>query len=129
MSGSGILTDFAAKGQWNQLYTNTHNQPIYAAVIRVFGQMQPGRPACPRQLTLKFPDTTYFFTPMSGAEPQFDFVLQGLRQVQCTGASVQGGRTKIRIAMYTWRDRRGDWMAKQVRKLWNEGCDVRIIYA
>lgn len=129
MSGSGNFTDFAAKGQWNQLYTNTNNQPIYAAVNRVFEQMKLDRPARPRQLTLKFPDTTYFFTPMSGAEPQFDFVLQGLRQVQCTGASVQGGRTKIRIAMYTWRDRRGDWMAKQVRKLWNEGCDVRIIYA
>ncbi|MFL6060131.1 MAG: phospholipase D-like domain-containing protein [Marmoricola sp.] len=129
MSGSGNFTDFAAKGQWNQLYTDTNNQAVYDSVNRVFISMKHDVPAKPRELALKFPTTTYFFTPMAAPEAVYDFVWQGLRQVQCTGTSIKGGRTKIRISMYTWRDRRGDWMAKQVRKLWNEGCDVRIIYA
>ncbi|MDQ6687669.1 MAG: phospholipase D family protein [Actinomycetota bacterium] len=38
-------------------------------------------------------------------------------------------RTLIRIGMYAWFENRGNWLARAVRKKWNEGCDVRIIYA
>ncbi|WP_183407646.1 phospholipase D-like domain-containing protein [Nocardioides marmoriginsengisoli] len=129
MSGSGNFTDFAAQGQWNQLYTTTNDKAVYDAVLKVFMQMKYDRPQRPRQLTLNFPNTTYFFTPLYTFAPKADFVYNALRGVTCKGATTPGGRTKIRIAMYVWRDNRGDWMARQVRKLWNEGCDVRIIYA
>lgn len=129
MSGSGNFTDFAAKGQWNQLYTNSNDKAIYDATMRVFQQMKYDRPASPRQLTIQFPRTTYFYTPLAGIGPQYDFIYRALERVSCKGASTNDGRTKIRISMYVWRDQRGDWMARQVRRLWNEGCDVRIIYA
>lgn len=129
MSGSGNLTDFAAKGQWNQLFTMTNNQAVYNGAMAVFQSMKRDLPAKPRELTLNFGTTTFFFTPFPAHKPQYDFIWNALRTVQCTPTAVSGGRTKIRIAMYTWRDRRGDWLAKQVRKLWNQGCDVRIIYA
>lgn len=38
-------------------------------------------------------------------------------------------RTVIRISMYAWFDRRGDYLAKEVRRKWNQGCDVKIIYS
>jgi phosphatidylserine/phosphatidylglycerophosphate/cardiolipin synthase-like enzyme len=129
MSGSGNFTDFAAKGQWNQLYTSSNDKAIYDAILRVFGQMKLDRPAKPRQLAIAFPTSTFYFTPLASYSSKYDFVYNALRGITCKGAATQSGRTKIRISMYVWRDKRGDWMARQVRKLWNEGCDVRIIYA
>jgi hypothetical protein len=38
-------------------------------------------------------------------------------------------RTVIRIAMYAWFDDRGDYLAREVRRKWNNGCDVKIEYA
>ncbi|MFL6159368.1 MAG: phospholipase D-like domain-containing protein [Marmoricola sp.] len=129
MSGSGNLTDFASKGQWNQQYTTTNNEAAYNAILNVFMQAKADRAVRPRQLTLTFPTTTYFFTPLSTRTTTSDFIYQALNKVQCTGAANSTGRTRVRISMYTWRDTRGDWMARQVRRLWNAGCDVRIIFA
>lgn len=133
MSGSGNLTDFAAKGQWNQQFTYTNDKNVYDTMQKVFAQYKLDRRRWPRLLQLDFPTstpkTTYWFTPLNAHKPQYDFMHQALSQVSCTGATQNGGRTKIRIAMYVWRDDRGDWMARKVRQLWNAGCDVRIIYA
>jgi hypothetical protein len=35
----------------------------------------------------------------------------------------------IRIAMYAWFDARGDYLAREVRRKWNHGCDVKVEYA
>ena len=130
MSGSGNMTDYAADHQWNQQYTTTNDKTIYDSIVnKVFLTSKLDQPDRPRQLTLVFPTTTYYFTPMTARTTQYDFVYQALRNVTCTGADTRTGRTRIRISMYTWRDDRGDWMARQVRRLWNQGCDIRIIYA
>jgi hypothetical protein len=38
-------------------------------------------------------------------------------------------RTVIRISMYAWFDARGDYLAREVRRKWNQGCDVKVLYA
>jgi phosphatidylserine/phosphatidylglycerophosphate/cardiolipin synthase-like enzyme len=129
MTGSGNMTDFAAQGQWNQIYTTTNNQAAYNAVLNEFMQAKHDEPVKPRTMTITLPTTTYWFTPLNADTTKADFIYQQLRQVNCTPASTSGKVTKIRIAMYTWRDDRGNWMAHQIRNLWNKGCDVRIIYA
>jgi hypothetical protein len=31
--------------------------------------------------------------------------------------------------MYAWYEQRGQWLAKRVRQLWNEGCQIQIVFA
>lgn len=130
MTGSGNMTDFAAQGQWNQMFTNTNNKPAYNALYNVFQQAKADRPANPQQLTINLPTTTFFFAPFATPTVKSDFMNAALNKVRCTGnTAFANGRTRIRIAMYTWRDSRGTWLARTVRRLWDQGCDVRIIYA
>lgn len=129
MSGSGNMTDYAAQMQWNQQYTTVGNKPLYDAMLKIFAQAKYDKPAKPRLVQLKYPSTTFWMTPLNGNTSKADFMYQELKRVQCTGAATKNGRTRIRIAMYVWRDDRGDWMARRIRQLWNQGCDIRIIYA
>lgn len=129
MSGSGNMTDYAAQMQWNQQYTTTGNKPLYDAMQYVFYQAKRDVPASPRLVELTYPTTTFWMTPLNGNTSKSDFIYKALENVKCTGAATKSGRTIIRIAMYVWRDDRGDWMARRIRQLWNQGCDIRIIYA
>lgn len=129
MSGSGNMTDYAGQMQWNQLYTTTNNKAIYDDIYKIFLQAKRDVAATPRQVELVYPTTTYWFTPLRTRATTSDFTYKALQNIQCTGASTTSGRTSIRIAMYVWRDDRGDWMARKIRQLWNQGCDIRIIYA
>jgi hypothetical protein len=38
-------------------------------------------------------------------------------------------RTVIRISMYAWFDHRGDYLAREVRRKWNAGCSVKVVYS
>ncbi len=38
-------------------------------------------------------------------------------------------RTMIRIGMYAWFDDRGNYLAREVRRKWNEGCSVKVVYS
>jgi hypothetical protein len=31
--------------------------------------------------------------------------------------------------MYAWYQTRGQWLAKRVRQLWNQGCQIQIVFA
>ena len=115
--------------QWNQQYTTTGDKTIYNDIYNVFIQAKKDVPATPRQLEFNYPKTTYWFTPLTGRSTGYDFTYKALQNIQCTGAATKTGRTVIRISMYVWRDDRGDWMARRIRQLWNQGCDIRIIYA
>ena len=38
-------------------------------------------------------------------------------------------RTQIRIIQYAIYDTRGTWIAKRLQRLWNAGCNIKIIYS
>src|SRR5699024_1466784 len=52
-----------------------------------------------------------------------DPVLYALNRVNCSPG------TRIRVIQYAIYDTRGNAIAKKLRSLWNNGCDVRIIYS
>ena len=55
--------------------------------------------------------------------------MQMLNNVSCRGANnTASGRTKIRIAPDVIRQERGMRLARKLRKMWNNGCDIRIGY-
>ncbi|RNM14321.1 phospholipase D-like domain-containing protein [Nocardioides pocheonensis] len=129
ISGSANLTDFAVTNQWNQMNTVTGDQAVYAEAVRIFNEMAADRPA--PYVETHYPNLWTYYYPRGRATPANDFMLQALAPVRCTGAvnAGKGGRTIIKIAMYAWYQARGQWLAKRVRQLWNQGCQVQIVFA
>ncbi|WGY04472.1 phospholipase D-like domain-containing protein [Nocardioides sp. QY071] len=131
MQGSGNFTGAAAVQQFNDWTTITENQPLYDGWMTMWKQAKKDKPA--KVLRFTVPSTT---TPGSTITSMFaphkkkvDPALKVLNQVQCAGATnVPGGRTKVRIANAVWGDQRGVKVARKVRALANEGCDVRIVF-
>ena len=52
--------------------------------------------------------------------------IQSIQRTQCNNG---GNRTRIRIIQYSIYGDRGVYIAKKLRQLWNQGCDVKMIYA
>jgi len=134
MTGSANLTDFAVSNQWNQMNTVTGNKEVYDGALRVFTQMYldtPARPQYVEETYASYPGFRAFFYPRGAVSPANDFMLQALAPVRCRGAvnAGPGGRTIVKIAMYAWYQQRGTWLAKRVRQLWNQGCQVQIVFA
>jgi hypothetical protein len=131
MTGSANLTDFAVTNQWNQMNTVTENQPVYDEAVRIFTQMSQDTPARPQYVSNTWGDITSYYYPRGSATPANDFMMDALAPVRCTGATNAGrnGRTIIKIAMYAWYQQRGQWLAKRVRQLWNQGCQIQIVFA
>jgi hypothetical protein len=129
MTGSANLTDFAITNQWNQMSTVSNDYPVYAEGVRIFNEMVTDRPANPMYVETAFPSLTSYYYPTVGVSPSTDFMYQAFKKVRCRGATNTGnGRTIVKIAMYAWYQARGQWLAKQVRGLWQHGCRVQIIY-
>lgn len=129
ISGSANLTDFAVTNQWNQMNTVVGDQPVYDEAVRVFTQMSADQPA--PYVETHYPNLWTYYYPRGRATPANDFMMKALAPVRCTGAvnAGKGGRTIIKIAMYAWYEQRGQWLAKRVRQLWNQGCQIQIVFA
>ena len=55
-----------------------------------------------------------------------------LDQVKChgaTGGTGINGRTKIRVSMHAWNGDRGTYIARKLRHLFAEGCNVKVMWA
>jgi hypothetical protein len=129
MTGSANLTDFAVTNQWNQMNTVSNNYPVYAQGVQIFNEMVRDRIANPMYVSTAFPGVTSYYYPTTSVSTSTDFMYQALRRVHCRGASnTRDGRTIVKIAMYAWYQERGKWLAKQVRGLWQQGCQVQIVY-
>ncbi|GAA1534597.1 phospholipase D-like domain-containing protein [Nocardioides humi] len=131
MQGSGNFTGAAAVQQFNDWTTITENQPLYDGWMLMWKQAKKDKNVKPLRFTV--PSTT---TPGATITSMFaphrkkkDPALKVLNKVQCSGAAnTSNGRTKVRVANAVWGDQRGVKIAKKVRKLHNEGCDVRIVF-
>ena len=72
------------------------------------------------------------FFPRPRTSGRYDPVMRALGAVRCKGATAGGDRlhrTRIRIVQYALYNSRGVWIAKRLKRLWNQGCSIRIIYA
>ena len=128
MTGSANLTDFAVTNQWNQMNTVVNNQPVWDEAVRVFNEMAADRPA--PYVEGHYGDIWTYYYPHGRVIPANDFMMDALAPVRCTGAvnAAPGGRTIVKIAMYAWYQYRGQWLARRVRQLWDQGCRVQIVF-
>ena len=126
MSSSANLTGSAASNQYNDMYTITERKKPYNVSIKVFNEAAQDRPAPWRG----YKDGTImgWFTPNKGRP---DLPYQMLNAVKCHGARGAGirGRTAIRIAQDVFNGNRGAKIARRIKALHRNGCNVRIVYS
>lgn len=128
MQTSMNLTSMGYKGQWNQARV-FQSPAIYDHFMRVFREVRLNRPVLSSYRRYISPNVLDIFFPFRSATAATDPVMQALNQTRCTGSTGATSRTIVRVIQYAIYDSRGVWIAKKLRALWNEGCDVRIIYA
>ena len=135
MQGSANLTNAAASNQWNDLFTYVDNPGLYSFTNRVFNQMwgdqyvYPAWTGYPSSSAYSTSSYGLYFSPRIGGEK--DPLTAQLEQVQCLGAVNAGnsnGRTIIRAAPDVFRGTWGDEVARHLKRLWDNGCDVRVGY-
>lgn len=130
--GSANLTAAAAINQWNDLYTTAGRTKMYQFYVDVFNQMWQDKPVKNPYVTGTFGNIEVAFFPFRGKFATEDPVLGRLQQVKCTGATKKygnsRGRTIVRAAPDVLRGKRGMAIAQQLKTLYNQGCDVRLVY-
>lgn len=134
METSSNLTGAAATRQWNDMYTLVGHKYLFRFAKRIFEQAMKDK-------RVKHPWASYTtnkghyiaaFSPTTPRSRKHDRLLANLRKVKCRGANKgagnRNGRTIIRAAPDVMRGDRGMAVARQLRRLWDNGCDVKIGY-
>jgi len=131
MSSSANWGDAAANRQWNDMYTFVGDKQIYDFATKIFQEMWRDKPAKRPWQTFtkgKKSQVTAAFAPRGSKGRTNDPLAKTLQQVRCKGAQPAGGgnRTKIRVAPDVIRGEQGMKIARLLRKLWDQGCDVKV---
>ncbi|MDN4172736.1 phospholipase D-like domain-containing protein [Nocardioides sp. SOB77] len=131
MNGSFNATDLASSNQWNDVYVVRGKPKVYGAFRRTFTEMWRDKPVRKAYSRTRVGPVTAFFYPYAGPRAKrLDPALSELKAVRCRGArNTSSGRTKVRIAMTSWFGERGTRLAWRVRRMQNNGCDVKVVYA
>jgi phosphatidylserine/phosphatidylglycerophosphate/cardiolipin synthase-like enzyme len=127
MSASGNLTEVAANRQWDDLTTVVNQPKTYDNFVSIFDQASHDKVVKPAFHKFRDGDLRGWFFPRMG---QSDIVLNLLRPVRCQGAVRAGALhpTIIRIAQAVFNGKRGLAIAKRIRALHVQGCNIRIDY-
>ena len=128
MQGSANFTVASTTNQWNDIYTHVRNRAAFDFANRIFRQATNDRPLRNPYASKRFGGVKLLMFP-DNSRMSRDPVLRLLNQIRCKGATnTASGRTVIRIAPDVIRHERGMVLAKKVRRLWQNGCDVKIGY-
>jgi hypothetical protein len=126
MLGSANFTKASTANQWNDITTHVRSKAIWGFANKIFDQASHDRPVRPPFAARAFGNVRLMFFPKGGAP---DPVMRLLNQVKChDAANTRSHRTRLRIAPDVIRTGRGLALARKVRSLWNNGCDIRIGY-
>jgi len=132
MTGSTNLTYNAVDNQYNDLLVRNDVPKVYAAFSALFDQMRIDKPVYPPYYKQAIGEKYELqVLPYPDFGPTHDPVMQMLNRVHCWGArggTGNNGRTVVRVSMHAWNDYRGTYLARKVRSLFAEGCDVRLMY-
>ena len=126
MSSSANMTGSAASVQFNDMYTITNQRPPYRVSMKVFNEAGRDKPAKVRRY--QHGNIMGWFHPNRGKD---DIPYTMLGKVRCHGAKGAGinGRTSIRIAQDVFNGHRGAKIARRIKQLHNEGCNIRVVYS
>ena len=128
MQGSANFTVASTTNQWNDIYTHTKNRQVWKFYQRIFHQAAKDKPVFPAYADKKLDKFRMIAFPIRGKK-SVDPIMQTLNRVSCRGATnTANGRTRIQIAPDVIRQKRGMRLAKKLRKMWNNGCNIRIGY-
>ena len=126
MQGSANLTLASTNNQWNDIYTHTKGKRVWGFYNQVFREAAQDKKAKHPFASQNFGSFRLMMFPMAA---KHDPVMNLLNQVKCRNATnTASHRTRIRIAPDVIRKSRGMTLAKKVRALWDQGCDIRIGY-
>jgi hypothetical protein len=128
MWGSPNFTRASARLQWNDLMTLKDRPKLYAYGRAIFDQMWQDKDVAGPYTVVRDGNVGLGMLPYRGTG---DWVSNELRTVRCagaTGGTGVRGHTKIRIAQAVIRGTIGNRIATYLKKLWDQGCDVRILY-
>jgi len=128
MYGSWNPTWVANQRQWNHLDTR-HDESTYREYLRIFKEAKRDRPVGYSRWSSGGMEHMVFPRPSTKAGN--DPINQQLAKVSCVSPPDSNGTTHatvIRIGMFVFGGSRGTWMAKRIRSLWNQGCNVAIVY-
>ncbi|VXB12531.1 conserved exported hypothetical protein [Nocardioides sp. AX2bis] len=128
IQGSANFTLASTNNQWNDIYTHVGNQKVYDWAGRIFQQAVRDKRAKKPYADRNFGNFRLMMFPNTGKNVP-DPVMQTLNRVKCKGATnTASNRTRIRIFPDVMRNPRGNALARKVKSLWNNGCDIRIGY-
>ncbi len=132
MSSSANATEVAVAYQWNDLYTQVGNRAIYSGFVKAFAEAAEDRPVRRGYKVFRGRDVIGYVYPWRGRDAKGDRVIKELQRIRCVGA--QGGtgingRTRIRIAQDAILNDRGVRISQLLRTKWENGCNIRIVYA
>ena len=125
MVGSSNLTTPAGNRQWNDLVT-TKSRKVYDYMTGIFKEYAEDKSLKKPYEVRTLGDYRMWIYPVGDRNPQ----LNQLKKVRCkgaTGGTGTNGRTKIRVSVAGWFDDYGADIAKRLRRLWDNGCDVRVV--
>jgi len=133
MTGSVNLTGNSAMNQYNDIWVINDAPKLTRSFAQLWGQMKKDKPAHPgwfaRSIGKHF---TLEATPFPKPGPRHDPIIAVLNRVKCQGADGGTGtrrhHTIVRVVMHAWNDPRGDYIARKVRGLFGQGCDVQLMY-
>ena len=132
MTGSANMTEVSASNQWNDMFTVKGDHGLWSEYQRIFAQAAKDRRANPPYQTYQVNKKMLaWFLPYLGGKATGDPVLKILKNVKCkgaTGKSGMSGRTAIRVGQTAILNDRGVAIAKKLKGLYNDGCNVRLIY-
>jgi hypothetical protein len=128
MYGSWNPTWVANQRQWNHLDTRW-DPDTYQHYLEIFNEAKQDRWFGYAHWDSGGMENMVF--PKPGTRASTDPVNEELGKISCVSPPDATGTThatEIRIGMYVFGGSRGTWMAKRIRSLWNQGCDVAIVY-
>ncbi len=125
MFGSFNLTTPAGNRQWNDM-TTTRNNGVYDSLVQTFNEYAKDKIIKRSYKVMKRGRYKITLWPSWGKN-NIRAELQKVRCKGATGGSGNRGRTVVRIAIAGWFDAYGNDIARRVRQLWDQGCDVKII--
>lgn len=131
MFGSINLTTAAGNRQWNDLTTFTNATRLRKHYGKLFMSLRKDKPVYPPYRVYHSNKTVRTNVFPLNKKDVGGPILRDFKAVKCKGAARgygnRAGRTKIRIAIAGWFDEYGARIARQVRRLWNRGCDIKIV--
>lgn len=150
MVGSNNMTSHNAERQWSDLVTIADDRDVYRIFVRWFRQLKRDQPRERPRIAAQHGENLILITPNNDDAVDGDPALNALAPVSCldpvyetdpeTGETVldpatgepvvrRNRRTKVYISQHAWFGPRGHAIARRVRDLADEGCNVKVYYA